>query len=181
MLHFKTLLPTNQATFNCPIFDATTRVAGCVLLRDKLYRGDHIETRKGCQACISASKCPMAAIVSKMAFGKSDVGDDMGDLEPRTARLPADILGAIMPIMVMDTTLTRFRVSDGERLLIATANIRIEKQLLTAPKTSKYPASYHRPTSASAIMTTPVAAKVTPAETAAQKAAATGDLSGAIN
>ncbi|MBA8881760.1 hypothetical protein [Phyllobacterium myrsinacearum] len=126
---------TNQAKFNCPIFGVETRVAACMQLRDRVWAGFKPPVRKGCQACMSAGKCPMAKLVDKMIYGKHDKNapEPYASTEPKTVRLRDDLLERVLPIIVRDGTMNNFGVPAKERALIETANERIRKQMQHAP------------------------------------------------
>jgi hypothetical protein len=182
------LSPQNQFSFKCPIFDAETQMRACVRLRDKVYRGDRLETRRGCQACIKSSMCPAAEMVRRIAFGSQDATDHCASDEPKTGRLPADVLEKIAPVVVQDQYLRQLDVSPGEQAMIASARKRIEEQLQTAPRTQveargTRTASSGRPTPRSVAQKP--AQRVTeapaPNTTLINTAAATGDLAAALN
>ena len=67
-MKYLTLSLTNKARINCPIFDTQVNVASYVALRDKVWRGEHVEVRRGCQACMHCSKCPVSVLVSKICY-----------------------------------------------------------------------------------------------------------------
>ena len=133
MSRYLTLSTTNKAQVKCPIFNTTVNVASCVKLRDKVWRGEYVEARKGCQACMKCSKCPAAELVRKISFSHGDYPDNLGSREPKTMKFSNDILSYIQRIVVIDKVMNRLGVSDVERQLIATANARIAEAIKTAP------------------------------------------------
>jgi hypothetical protein len=57
------LSENNQFSFTCPVFNVETKLSVCIKLRDLVWRGSRPDVRKGCQACMSAGKCPAATIL----------------------------------------------------------------------------------------------------------------------
>lgn len=131
-----TLSLTNKARINCPIFDTQVNVASCVALRDKVWRGEHIDVRRGCQACMRCSKCPVAELVSKICFG-SDYPDNLASTEPKLIALSEDVLRRIENVVVLDNIMNHLGVPDIERQLIDSSRSRIEKALAKAPSSDK--------------------------------------------
>jgi len=162
----------NKFSFTCPIFAASTKLAACVMLRDKIWRGENVPVRKGCQACMHASKCPATAIVNQILRNWKEPPDAYGSLEPVEGKLRADILEQILPVVVPDRELVD--VPPGERALILSANDRIAKQLGVAPsaKASSRPAQRMKP---------PAPLKPAKTNDTILNAAATGDMAAAIN
>ncbi|MFA9261815.1 MAG: hypothetical protein ACEQSB_00445 [Undibacterium sp.] len=177
MAKLLTLSSGNQATFDCPIFGVETKVATCGSLRDKVWAGTLMEKRGGCRACIADNKCPISSIISKIIYSKEDPEnlDVYGSREPKKIRLRDDVLGRVLPVMVQESTLRRFNVSDQERMLIETANDRIRSQMVSAPKASEKVANIRRANQPRKVE------KQTPMVNPAHLAAATGDISAAIN
>ena len=177
------LSPDNKMTFTCPIFDAPTPVRSCVKLQNMVYMGKRPEVRLGCQACISASKCPIDHVVRAFAYNRATEEHDLSSVDPATGKLPAIILERVLPVAVMDHTLTVYRVSEPERVMIRSANERIEQQLATAPRSKGNSTRVRKSTQAPAprkkIVDPP---SVAPAVASTIKSAAeSGDLSAAIN
>lgn len=183
---YLTLLPSNRFAFTCPVFDAKVEMRTCVHIRDKVYRGQRLQTRRGCQACIASSKCPAAEIIRRIAFGASDATDHCGSVEEKHGRLPADVLERVSRVLVKESDLMAFNVPTGERECINSATARIEAQMATAPRekvearramTSDEPAprrSAPKPVQRGS-------APRTTEPTTINKAAATGDLTAALN
>lgn len=174
MTQYLTFSPQNQLSFVCPIFNVSTKMAACLKLRELVWRGKTPDVRKGCQACMKSSKCPAAAIVQKISYTKAP--DAYGSLTPVEARLDDAILGRILPVVVQEAHLNLCDVPAAERALIETANARIEKQMVSAPK---QPIAARR--RAVAKVDTPKAAPAPSVPNAIQDAAASGDLAAAIN
>lgn len=184
---FLTLSMDNLFSFTCPVFAADVEIRSCVVLRNKVYAGEHVQTRRGCQACIRANKCPAAELVSSMAHGRSEATDHCSSLEPVKGRLPAYALERIQRVMVLESHLRMADVPSGEVDAIATANERIAAQLETAPmkkvearrvatSSATSRRTVRRP-AASPATTTPETVKTV----STVAAAASGDLSAAIN
>lgn len=169
---YLTMNERNQFTFTCPIFDTETRMSLCVRLRNMVWRGENPEVRRGCQACMSAGKCPAAEVVRRIAFNSSNASDDYASEEPRKGKLAADILEHIHKTIVPEAVLQRFGVSSAERMKIETASDRIGALIPGAPRLSGRRSA--RPTASPAQKVTPKADKI-------KSAAATGDLSAALN
>lgn len=176
----------NKAKIHCPIFDADTTVSSCMNLRDKVWRGERVEVRKGCQACMASCKCPVARTVQRIIFNSATQRDPLGATEEVTLKIEAEVLSDILPVVVQEQYLNRYGVSAGERLVIEGCNPRIEKQLggaphnvRTAPRAAILKSSVEA-TPRAAIKSPPnVVAK--PIEDEISTAAATGDMSAAIN
>lgn len=177
-----TLSLKNAFSFVCPIFDTEVQMRGCVLLQDRVYTGRHIETRRGCQACISASKCPANEIIKRLAFGKTNATEHCSSNEPKVGKLPVDVLEVIAPVVVDTAMLNNYQVPSNERLMIDSSRDRIEAQIKSAPHVLEE----SRPVREKA----PVVAKpnfnakqsvASAKTTSVNKAASTGDLSAAIN
>jgi hypothetical protein len=184
-MQFLSLTRQNRFAFTCPIFDAKVEMRSCVTLRDIVYRGQRIETRRGCQACIKSSKCPAAELVRRIAFNSIDATDHCGSVEEKHGRLPADVLERVLRVLVKDSDITQLNVVEGERDLIASSRARIEAQIATAPRErvsmrrvelppSEPRASAEKPAERASVSPAP---KTTPIN----KAAATGDLAAALN
>lgn len=167
----------NQFSFICPIFNTETKIRACLTLRDLTYRGEKPEVRKGCQACVSASKCPVAEIVRSNTFGGGSPDSEYFSAQVVVGKLRSDVLEKMLPVLVPDSMMTAYRISAIERELMASAHERIAKQLETAPgkkSGSKFVASKAAPP-------IPRAKTTAPTPSAIQSAAATGDLSAAIS
>lgn len=172
----------NKITFTCPIFDVSTQMRSCVKLRDMFMRGEKPQVRKGCQACMASGKCPALEIVRRFAFGVATAEDDLSSTTETHGKLPASVLERIAPLIVLPNTMTQYRISDVERQMIETSRERIEAQLRTAPRGEKSSRitrvsaapEERKPSKIGKVPDAPVASKIT-------SAAATGDLSAAIN
>jgi hypothetical protein len=120
----KTLSPTNQFCFKCPIFKTEVKLATCLMLRDKVWRGEKIEVRGGCQAAMHDSKCPVVHVLPEMmradSTGNSD--DPYHSVEKVVGSLSNWILKRITPIMMMQRTIDQFAMSPQERQLLEESN-----------------------------------------------------------
>lgn len=117
----KTYSPENAFQFQCPIFSATVEIRQCLLLRDLMYKGRQIDKRIGCQACMSASKCPIIPMVRQM----DERGDVYYSKEPKVGHLQPELLAHIAPIVVTNTTLNSPRfvnLSEEQRNAILASN-----------------------------------------------------------
>lgn len=182
-----TLQMENLFSFTCPIMNTNVQMRGCVMLRDKVYAGKRIETRRGCQACIKSSKCPAAELVRRIAFGSADMTDHCASTEEKVGKLPGDVLDKIAPILVRESDLAGMNVTVEERNLIASSRERIEAQALTAPRERVEPRrTIASPSSEAPRRSAQKAAQSVPAPettkpTSISKAASTGDLAAALN
>lgn len=175
----------NLFSFECPVFGQQVEMRGCVLVREKVYKGEQFSQRRGCQACISGGKCPAAEIVKRIAFNAANATDRCSSQEPRVGKLPADVLEQIRPTVLTEGQLARFGLSGAEMSLIQSANDRIDKQIATAPREQVAGRVVHVATTnpAKSRKSRPVA----PLEAAVAKpdatvaAATSGDMSAAIN
>lgn len=110
---------TNQFSFVCPIFGAETKIGVCMLLRDRVWRGDKPEVRKGCQACLVSSKCPMIAVIKGAQIKNEDF---YYSATPRLGNLRSHHVDAIRATIVPDNTMERIGVPTNERMIILAAN-----------------------------------------------------------
>lgn len=172
----------NQFSFVCPIFNIKTRMGACVKLRDLVFKGQAPAVRSGCQAAIRCSKCPAAEMVRKYCYDKTFVNDHHGSMVPKEGKLMRVILERVRPTMMRENVLEAFNVSDTERKLLMTADERIDEQLKTAPgepgrSVTKFEAAPRRKTKVEKVEVTQQASQ----SSALKEAAASGDLSAAIN
>ena len=176
------LSPSNQFSFVCPIFDVETKISACIKLRELVWKGQRPEVRVGCQACMSASKCPAATIVQRMAIGNRLAPDEYFSAQPSKGKLRVDILEHIQPVIVLENTdaakventIAQYGVPSAEANLIRSSSERIAKQLGVAPQAKPLGQSKAR----KFVEVEKTAPKSTPQ---INTAAATGDLSAAIN
>ncbi|TDW20376.1 hypothetical protein EV128_1256 [Rhizobium azibense] len=191
MPHYLTLARENEFQFNCPVFNANTKMAACMALREAVWMGKTVEKRQGCQAAMNCGMCPAAAIVSKINYSRTPVSDDYGSKEPKVGKLHADILERIRNIIPIPRELGRFALTDNERELLNSTRGRIEAQLKTAPGASGKETAFVEPRrSISNITTTRRPLEAEGKRTVVQKttqnqainnAAKTGDMAAAIN
>lgn len=179
---YKTLAEDNQFSFVCPIFNAQTRITACLKLRELVWMGKRPDKRPGCQACMTASKCPVVHIVKRI--GADNYGDPYGSSEPKLGQLRKDDLERIAPIICDERTIRHYPLSDAERLMIASSGERIRKMISTSRNSA--PSEELDDTSEIEVVeTTPVAKRprpsVTPQASANDAAAKRGDIAAAIN
>lgn len=176
----------NQFSFECPVFEVTTKIAVCFRLRELVWAGVKPEVRKGCQVCMRAGKCPAAAVIAtKYPKGKS-WQDDYASDKPVLGKLRKDVLQRIARTLVVESYYREFPASDAEKLKIETCQTRIEKMLSSAPAPSNYTPNYDKPT-----ISMSHSERSRPRRSASKpelvnsntvnQAAETGDLSAAIN
>jgi len=182
MAHYLTLSAKNQFTFTCPTFNAETKMAACMALREAVWMGKTVDKRRGCQAAMNCGMCPAAAIVSRINYAKEAVSDDYGSIEPKKGKLHRNILERILNVIPRAKELERIGVSDAERELLMTTRPRIEAQLKSAPgdKAQFIEPRRVRETPISTRISMP-RPKVDAAQDAINHAAATGDMAAAIN
>jgi len=99
----KTFSPQNMWSFACPIFGAEVKIKDCLNLRDQWMRGQGPEVRKGCQGCMSSSKCPIIHVIKEVDNKKDS--DPYFSAEPRLGRLSDYVMKAIAPIITAESTL----------------------------------------------------------------------------
>lgn len=134
MAVYLTLSPENQFQFTCPIFNARTKMASCMVLRERVWMGKATEKRRGCQVAMNCGMCPAAEIVSKISYSHGDtVSDDYGSIEPKAGRLHADILERVRNVVPLNSILDKSQIDANERQLLLTTRARIDEQLKTAP------------------------------------------------
>jgi hypothetical protein len=112
--------PSNQFTFACPIFGAVTKIAHCIELRDRVFKGQKPEVRQGCQACISSSKCPVTHIMKDASMGKSI--DRYYAAQPVKGALAERLLDRIAAIRTLPNHMDKYGVGDAQRAMIQKAN-----------------------------------------------------------
>jgi hypothetical protein len=116
----KTISPDNRFSFTCPIFGVNTEIRVCLFLREQLWRGKKQTVRKGCQACLHDSKCPIYPIMREMQ--SKDV-DPYYSPTPKHGALYERHLSSIRNIVVRKATLDRYDVPENERKLIQEVSI----------------------------------------------------------
>ena len=158
-----------MSVFSCPIFGVDTNLAACSKLMDMVWMGKRVDVRKGCQACMASSKCP----VVNMVF-MNRVRWKTGNLIEIHDKLPKELLERIRPIIVMDRDLNRYGVTPAERERILGANDRIDAIIGRAPSADTVSRRRTKTT------TKPAASKPAPVSKNDQ-AAASGDLGAAIS
>ncbi|PZR92078.1 MAG: hypothetical protein DI537_14730 [Stutzerimonas stutzeri] len=116
---FAMLAPTNQFSFTCPIFQVDVKMRQCVKLVETTKVNQKLEVRRGCQACIRSSKCPVDLLSRMISFSAPGIEpSDYGSSEPSKGRLDQHILKRIAPVMVLPRTLDEMGVPQAERDLI---------------------------------------------------------------
>lgn len=184
-MQYLTLARENRFSFTCPIFDAKVEMRSCVFIRDKVYVGKKLETRRGCQACVRSGKCPAAEIVRRIAFNSTDITDHCSSTEEKHGRLPADVLERVAAVLVKDSDLASLSVPQVERDLITSSRERIEAQIVTAPRervsARRVSAPVNEPRKVAQKPVQRASVPATTQTTAINKAAATGDLTAALN
>lgn len=181
---YESLSDTNQFSFTCPLFGAKTRMGACVQLRDRVWRGERLDVRRGCQAAMACSKCPAAEMVRKYCFDKNWTNDHHGSMTPKEGKVMRPILERIRPVLMRESVLNDYRVPENERLLLENANQRIDEQLRSAPGESTRQGKTFEHGSASVTRTRKVVKApeiTTPTAAVINEAAATGNLAAAIN
>lgn len=134
MARYLTLSPENQAQTVCPIFNAKTKVASCMLLRERVWAGTRIEKRQGCQVAMRCGMCPAAAIVDSIGKRNGQLSsDDYGSTEPKAVRIHAPILERIKNVIPLKSVLDQYTLTPEERQALLSTRGRIEEQLKTAP------------------------------------------------
>lgn len=129
-----TLDETNQLRIICPIFHAETPIAACFKLRELVWRGDKPPQRQGCQACMRAGKCPINNILWNI-IRKPEL-DPYGSRTMKTVTLAQEDLNRIARVIVPESTMNRYDLSDKERLMIERANATAGSGVLTKSKKS---------------------------------------------
>lgn len=119
MTQVRTYSPKNEARITCPIFGSEERLADCFELEQQVAKGRRPAERKGCQACLSSSKCPTYWIMR----GIMRTGEDpYWSAEPKLVSLKGEILDAIAPIQVRDDRVVYHQVEGEELDAIRAAN-----------------------------------------------------------
>jgi len=178
-----TITNSNRFSFVCPVFNTETEFRACNTLRTKVYRGEHPDVRKGCQVCMSAGKCPVAHVVGDFAFRKGEErhGDDFASVTPKKGKITARVLERIAAVMIFDSALTQSGCSASERKLIETANDRILQQLESAPNKAPSKSRVYVSSDTKTVARGGTTVKAKPKTSDISSAAASGDMSAAIN
>lgn len=178
MARYLTLSPENQFRFVCPIFDTEVKFSQCMQVRDAVYSGKNLPVRKGCQACMHSSKCPVFEIVRSIA-PERNTPDDYGSTTPVVGKIRKDVLEKIAPIMVLPRTMENLGVSPAEQAMIESSSERIRKLAGMAPGPSAENSSSRASSKPSR---KPATKKVAPQnDNKINEAAATGDLAAAVS
>lgn len=180
MTKYLSLSEENQFCFTCPVFNARTKMAACTTLRELVWRGERVEKRRGCQVAMKSGMCPAAAMVSLYSYNKNWDNDFHSSDVEKDGKLHAQVLEKIVNKLPMEKLYHRYEVAEAEIKLLETANDRIEQQLKTAPgeRLSRAEGASH--TKAGKRRKAAAAPKQT-VPTEIQSAAASGDMSAAIN
>ena len=143
---YLTLAPENEFQFVCPVFNAKTKMASCMVLRERVWMGQETDKRQGCQAAMNCSMCPAAVIVTQISkHAAQPVSDDYGSVEPKVGKLHASILERIRNTIPIKSMLDRFALTPSERDLLVSTRGRIDEQLKTAPGRDGKATSYIAP------------------------------------
>lgn len=119
MTQVRTYSPKNEVRITCPVFGSEQRLADCLELEQQVARGKRSPERKGCQACLSSSKCPTYWIIRNI----QRTGDDpYWSAEPKLVPLKGEILDAVAPIQVRDDHINYHQVEGEELEAIRAAN-----------------------------------------------------------
>lgn len=177
---FLTFSDKNQFKFICPIFNVETQFRACNKLRDLVYVADYPPVRRGCQACIQASKCPVAEIIRRISFSNNrNPPDTYGSETPVLGRIERSILERIAPVIVPDKLMEKLGVPPAEQALIKSSSARIYKLIGETPPDAE-PVSERTAERASAPRRAPKKADRGESKFV-NKAAETGDLAAAVS
>lgn len=177
-----TFSPRNQFIFTCPVFDTDVKMALCIRLRDKVYAGQRLDVRRGCQACVASSKCPVSEMLRCFSFSHGRLYDDgHGSVEPKKGKLQIHLLERTVNVVVQDVHLRQYDVPPNERALIASSRPRFLEQMKTAPGTRTVSPDEFSDAPKSRKGETAKLAKRTKSRVNINHAAATGDMAAAIN
>lgn len=119
MAHKRTLENGNQFSFVCPIFNSETKISQCIELREQVWFGNRPDTRKGCQACMRASKCPINFILTDMVRTGAD---PYFSPVPKLGKLEDHVLKHIRHISIPDHWIRNYPLTPTEVRFIAQAN-----------------------------------------------------------
>ena len=166
----RSLSRTNRFSFTCPIFETEVELRGCARLHELHQVAKGPETRRGCQAAMSSSKCPIWHMHQMIRQGR----DEWASEEPKSGTLGNDLLGRIARIQTLEKTINEYQVPAREAELLTAANSMWEKG---APAKASKPRAPRAVEAAPA----PVKAGKTSSKEERAKAAKAGDLAAAIN
>jgi hypothetical protein len=177
-----TLSYRNKFTFTCPIFNSKTEMGACMKLRDLVWAGAQVDVRRGCQAAMGCSMCPVAALVSMHIYNNNWDNDFHGSIEPKEGKLHAQVLDRVARVIPREDIVKKLGLSETEHSLLYSARERIAEQLKTAPgEKPKAASDYEAPARASKPKPKKSAAPAPKTEDAVATAAKSGDLAAAIN
>lgn len=106
----KTLSPGNLACIECPNFKVEVELRGCLFLHQQHMVGKRLEKRRGCQALMASSKCPVWHILQEIRRGE----DPYHSAERKKVRLSDHVLKRIAPITPQQVHLDRYSVPQAE-------------------------------------------------------------------
>ena len=159
---------TNLFRFACPIFGAEVELRGCARLHELHMVGKGPETRRGCQAAMSSSKCPIWHMAQLMRHGRDEWVGHTGEVES----LGNDVIIRIARIQTDPKTIEAYGVSEREGELLLEANRMWEKGTTKPGK-----ATTRRPVKLGPVET----AETKSSNDELTKAAKRGDLAAALN
>lgn len=159
---------SNKLQIKCPVFEAPTKVSACVKLRDMVWRGEKPEKRQGCQVAMRCGTCPVAQLVQYTAFASEKIDHYYSDV-PVMGRLRKDVLDRISNTLNTRSIMSFYTLSLGEIKMLESSVDRIRLMVGKAPV-----ATDERKAKRIVKKSVPKAAKI-------DAAAATGDMSAAVN
>jgi hypothetical protein len=158
----KSFTDANEFAFKCPIFKVDVKFRDCAKLQQLHMRHDKPNVRKGCQACLTASKCPISHMIKELHHE----GDGRYfSAEPSVGPISDAVIARTARILVMPFHTQQYNLTDREKELIEDAN-EMARQGVVTKQISR------RKTAASETSTSPKISTLT---------AETGDMSAAIN
>ncbi len=164
-MQLKTLSPENQAIITCPIFRSDTKIAACFQLRELVWRGDRPAVRLGCQVAMDADKCPIPRMIKEMMHKPGD--DPYHAPEPRKVAIRQSVLDSSSPVLISEKAIEACGASANEKAAMRRCNNDARNGSRMTSRTYAPP----KPPSKTKVE---VDDKIT-------TAAATGDMSAAIN
>jgi hypothetical protein len=122
----------NEFRFNCPSLSVEVRLVDCLSLRDRVWRGDRPDERKGCQACMIGGKCAAAQIV-KDAHMRRDRVIDYHAAQAKVGALEPTLIASMRRVIIPPNLLDRHQVTDAERAAIE-ANTGFDDRVVKTPR-----------------------------------------------
>jgi hypothetical protein len=162
--------PDNLFQFECPVFKLNVQARICFKVHETFMKGQPHPKRPGCNACLSANKCPIHYMIKEAIRTQKEA---YFSTTPTVGSLSQEIISDVMPVMVLERDLKRFGCSANEIAAIEAATMpRSELAKIETGKRRKRAAAVSRGSATH---------KASATTDATVEAATRGDMTAAIN